>query len=504
MTPSPALAALFEALTAGDPKRVVLRGTDSAWSAGQALAALAGLKEPLHGARVLAVLANNSPAWVLADLAALRQGVVHLPLPAFFSPGQLRHALAQSGADRVLTDQPERVEALGLGFARIGTWQGLTLMARAATAKGLPPGTVKISFTSGSTGSPRGVCLGADTLMATASALVARLADVPVHRHLAVLPLALLLENVAGLYAPLLRGAEIHLPPLARLGWRGMAGFDPAALQQAVLDFRPDSLILVPELLKAWCQLLATRGASTPHGPAFVAVGGARVDPGLLAWARNLGLPVFQGYGLTECGSVVCLNRPGADRPGAVGRPLSHVTVSVDGDGQVRVDGPLFLGYLGEPPRSPGPVATGDLGRLDTDGSLHLDGRRDHLIVTAFGRNVAPEWVESALLAQPEIAQALVSGEARPFLGALLVPSTGAGPSDLAAAVTRANAGLPDYARVGAWSDVPAFTPAEGLATGNGRPIRAAIRKHHASTLAALFPVAPVDGETCKEISHVP
>ena len=131
--------------------------------------------------------------------------------------------------------------------------------------------------------------------------------------------------------------------------------------------------------------------------------------------------------------------------------------------------------------------ATGDLGALTADGHLQISGRRKNLLITSFGRNVAPEWVEAALLAQPAIAQALVAGEARPWLAALLVPAPGAGEAALAAAVAAANATLPDYARIGGWAAAEPFTPTNGQATGNGRPKRAAILSHYAAALAALY-----------------
>src|SRR5690606_30272217 len=116
----------------------------------------------------------------------------------------------------------------------------------------------------------------------TASGVLARLYDLPLERHLAVLPLALLLENVAGLHAPLLRGIPVHLPPLAAIGWRGGAGFDPAALDRSVREADASSLILVPELLKAWSTWLAATGQQAPSSLRFVAVGGARVAPELI------------------------------------------------------------------------------------------------------------------------------------------------------------------------------------------------------------------------------
>jgi long-subunit acyl-CoA synthetase (AMP-forming) len=449
------------------------------------------LARRLATCRVLAVLADNGPPWAVADLAALKAGTTHLPLPAFFSPSQMKHALKESGADLVLTDQPERIEALGLGFVREDDWNGLLFLRRDVRHElRLPAGTAKLSFTSGSTGTPKGVCLGAAGILDTARAVAARLDDLPIHRHLGVLPLALLLENVAGLYAPLLRGAQIHLPGLHSLGWRGMAGFDPAALCQAAASARANSMILVPELLKAWMAFLGATHRKAHDELAFVAVGGAHVDAGLLARARALGVPAYQGYGLTECGSVVCLNRPGDDGPG-VGRPLQHAEIRIDG-GEVRVATGAFLGYMqAGPAQAPcadrREFATGDLGHFDARGHLHLSGRRKNLLITSFGRNISPEWVESALLAQPCIAQAVVGGDARASLCAVLVPFPDAGSRELDAAVALANADLPDYARIRHWLMAAPFSAENGQSTGNGRPLRSAILASHADRFEAIY-----------------
>lgn len=479
--------AIIDALASRSPASPVFHGTDVSWQAGEALAEIADLSRALIGTRVVAILADNSPEWAMTDLAALRAGVPVLPLPLFFSPPQLSHALDQTGTDLVVTDQPERILSLSAGFALVMTRRGLSWLRRDVAPVALPAGTAKISFTSGSTGDPKGVCLSAEGLVDTAQALKVTLSDLPIERHLAVLPLALLLENSAGVYAPLLRGAEIHLPRLASLGWQGMSGFDPRKLQEKVAETRPNSLILVPELLKAWTLFLARSGARAPDGLAFVAVGGARVEPELLAEARRLGLPAYQGYGLTECGSVVCLNRPGDDGDG-VGRPLPHVLAAVRED-EVHVASRAFLGYLGDAGRGVGgDYATGDLGRFDDRGHLHLSGRRKNLLITSFGRNVSPEWVESALLAQPQVAQAIVAGDGSPTLAAVVVPFPGASYADVAAAIARTNAALPDYARLGGWIEAAPFSPHDGTLTGNGRPVRRAILERYAAELAALYP----------------
>lgn len=492
---------IFAALQGLPAGQNVLSDTDNSFTASALRQEVEHLAQRLqrHQTRVLALLADNGAAWVCADLAALHAGIVQLPLPGFFSDDQLRHALQSSAADVLLTDQAMRIKGLDLGFVEVGQWHGLTLLQRVIAPTSLPPGTAKISYTSGSSGQPKGVCLSAAGLLDTAEAVCAALADVPITRHLSVLPLALLLENVAGVYAPLLRGAEVVLPKLADLGWRGMGGFDPLLLMHQIETVQPSSLILVPELLKACTLALQLSKQRAPASLQFVAVGGARCDPDLIQAARNAGVPVYEGYGMTECGSVISLNRPGAELPGSVGQPLRHVRIDIDADREIHIRNRAFLGYLGMTTNQAADkdtelteFASGDLGQRDGNGFLHLAGRRSNLIITAYGRNIAPEWVEAALLAQPEIAQAIVTGEARPWLAALLVPQREA---DLAAAVARANATLPDYARIGDWLTCAPFTPGNGLVTGNGRPVRAAILRQHADAFASLY--------TVKESAHV-
>ena len=479
---------LFAALAALPDARIVLSEPGRTLTAAALRLEIEQLAQRIvqSGARVLAVMADNGFAWAVADLAAMRAGVVHLPLPGFFSDAQLRHALDQTAADMLLTDQAERLIELDAGFHARGQLNGLTLLQRDIPPAALPAATAKISFTSGSSGQPKGVCLSAAGLIDTAAALCSSLDQVAISRHLAVLPLALLLENVAGLYAPLLRGATIVLPRLADLGWRGMGGFDPAQLLRRIGEIEADSVILVPELLKASTLALSATRQRAPASLKFVAVGGARCDIGLLRAAHDVGLPVHEGYGMTECGSVVCLNRPGANRPGSVGRPLPHVRLQVAADSEIHIESRAFLGYLAAPAPASVCFATGDLGQIDSEGYLHLSGRRGNLIITAYGRNIAPEWIEASLLAQAEIAQAVVFGEARARLSALLVPHRA--DADLAAAVARVNAGLPDYARIGDWLACPSFSPRNGLATGNGRPIRAAILRQYGADLEPRYP----------------
>jgi long-subunit acyl-CoA synthetase (AMP-forming) len=154
----------------------------------------------------------------------------------------------------------------------------------------------------------------------------------------------------------------------------------------------------------------------------FVAVGGARVSETLTARAWELGIPVHEGYGLTECCSVVAVNRPGRRKAGTVGEPLSGIDVRIE-NGEIVVSGPTVMeGYLHEP-RVKAPWRTGDLGHRDDDGLIAVTGRKDNLLVTAAGRNISPEWIEAMVMSDARLAACVLLGHGMSHLSVLLVPS---------------------------------------------------------------------------------
>ncbi|PYB80941.1 long-chain acyl-CoA synthetase [Pseudomonas sp. LB-090624] len=433
-------------------------------------------------AGVLLLGLDNGPELLFWDLAALVSGRACVTVPAFFSTAQVQHCIEQSGASLVLCPQTWEGMLSQLGFVeQDGFW------ARAVQPPAtLPQGTAKITYTSGSTGSPKGVCLGADAVLRVAHELELASRPTQPQRYLAVLPLGVLLENL-GVYAALMAGASVLLYPQAQLGMGGASQVDFKRLLGAIALSGAHSLILVPQLLLG--LVTAIERGLTRVGPLrFVAVGGARVAPSLLARAEAIGLPVFEGYGLSECASVVSLNRPGALRRGSVGRPLPHVQVRIAEDGEVLVAGSLLLGYLGETPTREAWWATGDLGFFDDEGYLHLNGRKKHQFITSFGRNVNPEWVEAELTQSGVIAQAFVHGEGLPRnLGLLWPLDPGATDAAIEQAVQQCNARLPDYARVHAWRRLPApFTATGHTLTANGRPRREAILQRYHSLLSEI------------------
>ncbi|MDF0533854.1 AMP-binding protein [Shewanella sp. A32] len=404
----------------------------------------------------VALHGGNSVDWVVVDLACHAANVICLPLPLFFTPQQIRNCLEQAGAELLLSE-----EILLPGQCKLDLKQALPGIAAWAlperyhcwqlpydSTHQLPEGTHKITFTSGSTGIPKGVCLSKDHQWRVAKSLAQEIA-INQPRHLCLLPLSTLLENIAGIYSPLLCGGTVVLPNDAERGMLGSSNIDSHQLLQCISKTQPHSMILLPQLLRllvAACQ----QGWKAPQRLRFIAVGGGRVDPQLLLTAQQLGLPVYEGYGLSECGSVVALNTPSQSRSGAAGKVLPHCQVRID-DQEVIVSGACHLGYAGMPDSwYPNDIHSGDLGHLE-DGWLYIDGRRKNLLISSFGRNISPEWVESALLAEPLLNQCVVVGDDQPFLCALLTASTAVSDSQITQWIDKANEQLPDYAKVRQW-----------------------------------------------------
>jgi long-chain acyl-CoA synthetase len=155
--------------------------------------------------------------------------------------------------------------------------------------------------------------------------------------------------------------------------------------------------------------------------------GGSPLGERLTHFFDGVGVRIFEGYGLTETSPTLTLNRPGAWRPGSVGRPLAGTTIRIADDGEILAKGPqVFAGYwrnavaTAEVIDGDGWFHTGDIGELDDDGFLRITGRKKELIVTAAGKNVAPAPLEDRLRAHPLVSQAVVLGDERPFVAALV------------------------------------------------------------------------------------
>ncbi|MBN2465835.1 long-chain fatty acid--CoA ligase, partial [candidate division WOR-3 bacterium] len=158
--------------------------------------------------------------------------------------------------------------------------------------------------------------------------------------------------------------------------------------------------------------------------------GGAPLDRRLARIIRNLGFNLIEGYGLTETSPVVCANVPGHERVGTVGKPFKDVEVRIGANDEILVRGPnVMKGYLNKPKETAAAIDaegwfhTGDQGKFDPEGNLIITGRIKEIIVTAYGKNVAPVAVEQAIAQSEYVEQVMVYGDKKPFLTALVVPS---------------------------------------------------------------------------------
>jgi len=352
-------------------------------------------------------------------------GAVPVPLNAALSDGERREALASLTPDWWWEDGAAgRVESP----APDPRWSG----------------AAAILLTSGTTGTPRGVCVSHDNLDAVNRAAAQRLGLTETD----VWSLYLSPAHVGGLamiHRAALTGAALHLP----------GRFRPEGLVQDAAQARCTHASLVPNMLVRLVEYLESTGDTVPSGLACLLVGGAGTPPDLLDRALTLELPIALTYGLTQASSQVATAPPDRVRtePGSVGPPLEGVELRIV-DSQIQLRGPtVATGYVGDPATfltADGWLATGDLGRTDSHGNLWITGRVGRRIISG-GVNVEPDAVETFLRSIPGVRDAAVVGLPDPEWGAtvaaLLVGDSGSARGDMSDLVEACRAGLQPAAR---------------------------------------------------------
>jgi len=457
--------------------------------------------------KCLGLYMDNCSEWIICDLAAARLGITLVPIPLFFTPSQIGNLAKNAQLDTIITMKVLAIalrtnEHLHITDDAVPDHADLYISPLNDTVM-LPlfhdfsldninndmTGITKVTYTSGSTGDPKGVCLSSANIAAVCEGIEASMVEMGISDHLCVMPLATLLENIAGVYICLLRGGTLITAPLATLGFISNAEFDIEKLVNKIALHHIGSVILLPQILKHLVQTANQTVLAKCISLQFIALGGGKTSQHIVQQAIEYGLPVYEGYGLSECCSVVSLNLPQQNKIGSVGKALPHAHVSIAEDGEIIIDGQAMLGYLGELDNVSEQIHTGDLGYIDSQGFIYVSGRKNNTIVSSFGRNISPEWVEASLTSSPIITQVAVFGEARPALSAIVVTCN---KNNFAVkhAIDECNKNLPDYAQIHHWliADT-SFTLQNNTLTSNGRLKRINIELLYEDKLAALYSV---------------
>ncbi len=419
--------------------------------------------------------------YVVADLAITLTGRRQVPLPFFFSTAQNAHILMDARIGTVVASDPTLFATLSHIKVIDPSFSG-----EARVLELYEGGAERVIYTSGSSGSPKGVVIGDRQLNASLAALSGVIKASPADRHLSILPLAQLLEQICGIFLPILAGAETVFRFEAT---KALFGAAIAPLSTAFNEVQPTTSLLAPAILGRWVADLEAKGITAPKRLRFVAVGGASTAPALIRSAQAVGIPVYEGYGLSECCAVVAMNRPGDNLAGSVGQVLDGLDVQLS-EGEITVAGPaVMVGYLNGAP-APDRWRTGDLGHFDGD-RLVIDGRKDALLVTGAGRNISPEWVEQRVNADPRIVSSALGLRAVDGAVVLIVVAAVPVPLD---EIANALSDLPTYAKP---TEVIPTDPSEpGLLFPAGTPNRVIakvlINTRSAESLATQKPLESI------------
>lgn len=498
-----------------------------------------------RGDRV-AILGNPHPRWLAADFATLCLGAVTVGIYPTLTPDEMRHQLATAGVKVLLAETPADLERLrdalpacpALRHAR--TWDlppgPVDLAAFRTRAREVKPeDPCAIFFTSGTTGDPKGAVISHGAMASVCEASRVAIPLRPGDSSMVFLPLAHslqrmvayrgLLEDVTAWFCPsldevpeVIRKARPSVlatvprmlekikakaeataatrPPYARrlFAWAMDVGREHSRRRESG---QPIPVALAAKRALADRLVFARIRARLGGRLRLLAVGGARLDPEVGRFFHAMGIDVCEAWGLTETCAPATMNTPEHFRFGTVGRPLPGTEVRLDTDGEVLVRGPgLFSGYWADPEATAaaftpdGWFRTGDVGVFE-DGYLRIVDRKKEILVTAGGKNIPPVNIEKRLEGGA-IGQAVVIGDGRPYLVALLAPDPDhpvADPDAFAAArVREANATLAPFEQVKRWAWLPGpLTVESGELTPTLKLRRRAIEAAHRDRIEALY-----------------
>jgi len=404
------------------------------------------------GDRVL-IWGTNSSWWAIAYWGIVIRGAIAVPVDFMSDPARAESIRSLTRAKVVLQSRfkPERISADTSMLLEDLQYllEGIRPIGELASVA--PEDTAQLIYTSGTTGNPKSVILSHKNLVANLTQINQQ---VPIitsgFNFLSLLPLSHMFEQMGGFFTPLYRGATIIY----------LRTLKPSTIMKALSEEDIYVIMSVPRLmqllkttvereleekhLSGLFRSMAKLATSLPKGmrrilffpvqnkfgrnfTVFVS-GGAPLDPEVFHFWDSIGFTVLEGYGLTECSPVLCVNTMERQMAGSVGPPLPGVQVKIEGKEVLARGDNVFPGYYENERASAdaftkdGWFRTGDIGHID-NGFIFITDRKKELIITAGGKNIAPQPIENELKLDKYISQAFVYGDRKPYLTALLVPN---------------------------------------------------------------------------------
>lgn len=408
--------------------------------------------------KVIGLAMPSSLDWIVTDFMLIVDGAISLPVPLDFRDDQL-HAMLKDVECCLVNDMcvAARLRMILPALTIIHVDGNVIYHGERdnnAQYIAVPDDVVKIIHTSGTTSNPKGVMIKDSALSVLLTYLLDTFVDLGKLNYPSLVPMSLLIEQILGIYLPLLTGGSVCLMPKYISEYGASSNSDEEYLQ-CIAKIRPNFMYMPPKLLKSLNVFLSNSTAVTltTYQKPFIITGGANVSKLLLSQLSDKSINIYEAYGLSETSSIISMNMHGSYRQGSAGKILPFVDYCIN-ENELCVKGEtLCAGYYTTDATACkidqyGYLYTGDIVDFDDEGYLYIKGRKKNMIILSSSRNICPEWVEIILKKSQIVEDALVFGDGMDSLGVIIISDEEIHKKLLQKIICSCNSQLPDFAKI--------------------------------------------------------